>query len=136
MGILKKNDYIKILNYYNIPITPTDSSKTIKNKAEEILADKLCKCIKKVKKTDEGDDDDGDDETGGDTPSEAESKAIGICNDSIFRRKGLKHSGFTCKRRPKFIKYPGKNYSLQTRSKYLSKKQKMRRIFLTRKNKH
>ena len=26
-----KNDYIKILNYYNIPITPTDSSKTIKN---------------------------------------------------------------------------------------------------------
>ena len=136
MGILKKDDYIKILNYYNIPITPTDSSKTIKNKAEEILADKLCKCIKKVKKTDDGDDDDDDDETGGDTPSEAESKAIGICNDSIFRRKGLKHSGFTFKRRPKFIKYPGKNYSLQTRSKYLSKKQKMRRIFLTRKNKH
>jgi methionyl-tRNA formyltransferase len=126
MGILKKNDYIKILNYYNIPITPTDSSKTIKHKAEEILADKLCKCIKKVKKT--------DDETDGDTPSEAEGKAIGICSDSIFRRKGLKHSGFTCKRRPKFIKYPGKTYSLQTRSKYLSKKQKMRRIFLTRKN--
>jgi len=133
MGILKKNDYIKILNYYNIPITPTDSSKTIKHKAEEILAEKLCKCIKKVKKTDDGDDGD-DDETGGDTPSEAESKAIGICSDSIFRRKGLKHSGFTCKRRPKFIKYPGKTYSLQTRSKYLSKKQKMRRIFLTRKN--
>ena len=134
MGILKKNDYIKILNYYNIPITPTDSSKTIKNKAEEILADKLCKCIKKVKKTD--DDDDDYYETDGETPSEAESKAIGICSDSIFRRKGLKHSGFTCKRRPKFIKYPGKTYSLQTRSKYLSKKQKMRRIFLTRKNKH
>ncbi len=126
MGILKKNDYIKILNYYNIPITPTDSSKTIKHKAEEILADKLCKCIKKVKKT--------DDEKDIETESEAEGKAIGICNDSIFRRKGIKHSGFTCKRRPKFIKYPGKTYSLQTRSKYLSKKQKMRRIFLTRKN--
>jgi|688.fasta_scaffold461782_2 hypothetical protein len=130
MGILKKNDYIKILNYYNIPITPTDSSKTIKNKAEEILADKLCKCIKKVKKTDDENDTDID------TQSDAESKAIGICSDSIFRRKGLKHSGFTCKKRPKFIKYPGKTYSLQTRSKYLSKNQKMRRIFLTRKNKH
>ena len=126
MGILKKDDYIKILNYYNIPIASTDSSKTIKHKAEEILADKLCKCIKKVKKT--------DDEIDTETPTEAESKAIGICNDSIFRRKGLKHSGFTCKRRAKFLKYPGKNYSLQTRSKYLSKKQKMRRILLTRKN--
>ena len=126
MGILKKDDYIKILNYYNIPIASTDSSKTIKHKAEEILADKLCKCIKKVKKT--------DDEIDTETPTEAESKAIGICNDSIFRRKGLKHSGFTCKRHAKFLKYPGKNYSLQTRSKYLSKKQKMRRIFLTRKN--
>jgi hypothetical protein len=130
MGILKKNDYIKILNYYNIPITPTDSSKTVKHKAEEILAEKLCKCIKKVKNTDDEKDIDIE------TPSEAESKAIGICGDSIFRRKGLKHSGFTCKRRPKFIKYPGKTYSLQTRSKYLSKKQKIRRIFLTRKNKH
>ena len=126
MGILKKDDYIKILNYYKIPIGPTDSSKTIKIKAEEILADKLCKCIKKVKQT--------DDEIDTETPTESESKAIGICTDSIFRRKGLKHSGFTCKKRPKFLKYPGKNYSLQTRSKYLSKKQKMRQIFLTRKN--
>ena len=128
MGILKKDDYIKILNYYKIPIGPTDSSKTIKIKAEEILADKLCKCIKKVKQT--------DDEIDTETPTEAESKAIGICTDSIFRRKGLKHSGFTCKKRSKFLKYPGKNYSLQTRSKYLSKKQKMRRIFLTRKNRN
>jgi adenylosuccinate synthase len=132
MGILKKNDYIKILNYYNIPITPTDSSKTIKNKAEEILADKLCKCIKKVKKTD----DEKDIDTQPEVEVETEGKAIGICSDSIFRRKGLKYNGFTCKKRPKFIKYPGKTYSLQTRSKYLSKNQKMRRIFLTRKNKH
>ena len=127
---LTNKDYINILKFYKINIPK--SKRILKKKAEEIMGEKLCKCIKKVKKTDKGD----DDETGGDTPSEAESKAIGICNDSIFRRKGLKHSGFTCKRRPKFIKYPGKNYSLQTRSKYLSKKQKIRRIFLTRKNKH
>ena len=78
MSILNQNDYIKILNYYDIPISSKDSSKTIKNKAETILAEKLCKCIKKVKKTD----DDDDYETDGETPSEAESKAIGICSDS------------------------------------------------------
>ena len=49
MGILTKSDYEKILNYYNIPFSTSDSSKQIKSKAEEILADKLCKCIKKVK---------------------------------------------------------------------------------------
>ena len=49
MGILTKSDYEKILNYYNIPFSSSESSKQIKNKAEEILAEKLCKCIKKVK---------------------------------------------------------------------------------------
>ncbi len=89
MGLLKKNDYIKILNYYDIPVLPTDSSKTIKSKAEKILAEKLCKCIKKVKSS--------DNETMGDSDTE-ESKAIGVCTDSIFRRKGLRHGKFTCKK--------------------------------------
>jgi len=55
MGILNQSDYIKILNYYGIAFSPKDSSKTIKNKAETILAEKLCKCIKKVKKSDSED---------------------------------------------------------------------------------
>ena len=33
MGILTKNDYEKILNYYNIPFSSSESSKQIKNKA-------------------------------------------------------------------------------------------------------
>jgi hypothetical protein len=69
MGILNKSDYEKILNYYNIPFSTSDSSKQIKNKAEEILADKLCKCIKKVKE-------DTND------PDKDEGRAIGICNDT------------------------------------------------------
>ena len=80
MGILKKDDYIKILNYYSIPIAPTDSSKTIKHKAEEILADKLCKCIKKVKKGN----------------NRLEKKGIAICTKSIFNNRGYTRGKFHC----------------------------------------
>ena len=126
MGILNKSDYEKILNYYNIPFSSSESSKQIKNKAEEILAEKLCKCIKKVK---EGSDNTGD---GAHTDADRdESRAIGICNDTVFRRKGIKHSAFTCKKKPRLLRFHGKKYSLVKRSKYLSKKQKLRRMSLT-----
>ena len=128
MGILTKSDYEKILNYYNIPFSSSESSKQIKNKAEEILAEKLCKCIKKVK---EGSDNTGD---GAHTDADRdESRAIGICNDTVFRRKGIKHSAFTCKKKPRLLRFPGRKYSLVKRSKYLSKKQKLRRMSLTMK---
>jgi hypothetical protein len=122
MGILTKVDYEKILNYYNIPFSSSESSKQVKNKAEEILAEKLCKCITKVKDTKGNSDDNAD-----------EARAIGICNDTIFRRKGIKHSAFTCKKKPKLLRFSGKKYSLVKRSKYLSKKQKLRRLSLTMK---
>jgi hypothetical protein len=126
MGILTKSDYEKILNYYNIPFSSSESSKQIKNKAEEILAEKLCKCIKKVKE--------GSDNTGDGAGADAdESRAIGICTDTVFRRKGIKHSAFTCKKKPRLLRFHGKKYSLVKRSKYLSKKQKLRRMSLTMK---
>jgi hypothetical protein len=124
MGILTKSDYEKILNYYNIPFSSSESSKQIKNKAEEILAEKLCKCIKKVK---EGSDSNN---VGADAD---ESRAIGICTDTVFRRKGIKHSAFTCKKKPRLLRFHSKKYSLVKRSKYLSKKQKLRRMSLTMK---
>lgn len=126
MGILTKIDYEKILNYYNIPFSSSESSKQIKNKAEEILAEKLCKCIKKVKE--------GSNNTSDSANTDAdESRAISICNDTVFRRKGVKHSAFTCKKKPRLLKFHGKKYSLVKRSKYLSKKQKLRRMSLTMK---
>ena len=128
MGLLKKNDYIKILNYYDITVLPTDSSKTIKSKAEKILAEKLCKCIKKVKDSDDETISDGD----GNGNAE-ESKAIGVCTDSIFRRKGLRHGKFTCKKTARLLRFPAQKYSLKKRSKYLSRKQKLRRMMMTRK---
>jgi hypothetical protein len=128
MGLLKKNDYEKILNYYDIPFSSSDSSKKIKNKAEEILAEKLCKCIKKVK-NDIPSINTNDDE------SADESRAIAICNDNIFRRKGIRHGLFSCKNKPKLLRFNGKKYSLVKRSKYLSKKQKLRRMAMTMKKK-
>ena len=127
MGVLKKNDYIKILNYYDIPVDSSDTSKKIKIKAEQILAEKLCKCIKKVKNSNTYTD------TNSDSKDVNESRDIAICNDTIFRRKGIRHSNFTCKKHPRLLRFPGKKYSLIKRSKYLSKKQKIRRQSLTRK---
>ena len=45
---LSQSDYKKILNFYNIPL---HKNKRIRKKmAENILAEKLCKCIKKITK--------------------------------------------------------------------------------------
>lgn len=71
-------DYKNILDFYNVPI-PT-SSKQIKEKAESIMADKLCKCIKKVKK--------GNDRL--------EKKGIAICTKSIFNNRGYTRGKFRC----------------------------------------
>ena len=133
MSILNQNDYIKILNYYDIPIYPKDSSKTIKNKAETILAEKLCKCIKKVKKSDIVD-------TGGDdndNPSESESKAIAICSNSIFEKKGLVRGLFDCNKKPKLVNIHGKKYALTKRKRTLimSRRAKLLNRFQTRRRK-
>ena len=68
MKNLTKKDYIKILKFYKMDIPST--YKAIKKNAEKILAEKLCRCIKKV-------------------DIENEARSIGICTNSIFTRKGL-----------------------------------------------
>lgn len=78
MSKLTKEDYIKILNFYKIPIP--DSVTEIKEQAEKILAEKLCRCIKKVDIANE-------------------PKSIGVCSRTIFNRKGLKRGEFTCKKK-------------------------------------
>ena len=76
MSELTKNDYKKILEYYSEPIPK--SNRIIKDKAEKLLASKLCRCIKKVDKTNEG-------------------RSIGICTKTIFNRKGYTRGKFKCK---------------------------------------
>tara|TARA_B100001287_G_C22661030_1_gene520365 strand:- start:914 stop:1216 length:303 start_codon:yes stop_codon:yes gene_type:complete len=90
---LTKRDYSKILKYYKTDIPK--NKKTRKQKAEKILADKLCKCIKKVKK-----------------PKENESRATAICRKSVISRKKLTSFGFTCKKKPTLRNKKGKTYKL------------------------
>ena len=76
---LTTKDYIDILTYYNIDIP--SSLKVLKQKAEFIMSQKLCRCIKKI-----------------DTKYEA--KAIGICTKTIFNQRGYLRGKFKCKNRP------------------------------------
>jgi hypothetical protein len=71
---LKNKDYINILKFYKMNIPK--SKRLLKQQAENILGEKLCKCIKKVG---------------------PELKSIPICTKSIFNRKGLKRGKFNCK---------------------------------------
>jgi len=53
----------------------------MRKEAEDVLAGKLCRCIKKV--------DPGD-----------EKKSIAVCRASILARKGFDIYGFSCKEKP------------------------------------
>ena len=86
MSITKK-DYEKILNFYKIKIPK--SYKSLKNKAENILATKLCSCIKSV---------------GPNLDKINEPRAIGICTKTIFNNKGFTRNSFSCKNK-KFVKF-------------------------------
>ena len=78
---LTKKDYLAILKFYKLPISK--NKQTRKRKAEKILAEKLCKCIKRVKNK----------------KDKNESRATAICRRSVISRKGLTSFGFTCKKR-------------------------------------
>lgn len=80
-------DYKTILKFYKIKNIEKLSKKEIKKYAEDILAEKLCSCIKKVTKSNKL----------------SEPSAIAICKDSVIRRKKLKINSFTCKNKAKLI---------------------------------
>jgi len=78
MTELNNNDYKNILEYYNIAIP--QSKRLLKIQAEKILAEKLCRCIKKIEPTNE-------------------ERSIGICTKTIFTRKGYTRGKFKCKKK-------------------------------------
>jgi hypothetical protein len=75
---LTNKDYKQILDYYNKPIPK--SNRLLKINAEKILAEKLCKCIKKLDPVNE-------------------SKSIGICTKTVLNRKGYTRGKFQCKKK-------------------------------------
>jgi hypothetical protein len=81
---LTKKDYKNLLIYYKINIPKNISYKKIKNLGENLLAKKLCKCIKKI-------------------DLKNEKKSIAICRNSIFNKKYLNFTNFTCKKKNKLF---------------------------------
>ena len=76
MNELTENDYTHILEFYNKPLPK--SKRILKMTAEKLLANKLCRCIKKLDKTNE-------------------ARAIGICTKTIINSKGYTRGKFKCK---------------------------------------
>ena len=83
MSTLKAKDYNTILKFYNVPLEGK-TRKTRRNLAEQLLATKLCRCIKKV---------------GRKNKTRKENRAIAICREAVIKRKGYRMKKFTCKKR-------------------------------------
>ena len=76
---LTNKDYENILRKYES--APGTSARNSKKRALTVLAGKFCRCIKKVKEK-----------------KNTESKAIGICTNSVIKLKGFKRGKFNCKK--------------------------------------
>jgi hypothetical protein len=90
-------DYEDILKFYKIEIPK--SRRQLKLLAENILATKLCRCIKKL-------------------DPENESKSIGICTKTIFNSKGYKRGTFKCKGK-KYVTFRKKNTNKNVKTRKL-----------------
>ena len=107
---LTGKDYKLILKYYNIN-TENLSKTDIQEQAESILAQKMCRCIKKV---------DSYNSRNGNKLSE--SNIISICKKSVLSNKNIKNYRFTCKKNQKFIPKKGTTTLLVKTKKITLKK--------------
>ena len=96
---LNKKDYIHILQFYKIHTAGMDK-KSIQEKAEHLLATKLCKCIKNIQRYNVP-------PKATTTAANGEKKAIAICYNSVIRNKNLKTFKFKCKDGPRFLPKKG-----------------------------
>lgn len=124
MTELSNEDYLSILSFYNLPVPKRKSGrvnyKKVKIQAENILADKLCRCIKKVAKSPK-------------PTKRAEARASAICAESVFKKKNLKYNRFKCKNKPKLLSGAKKHKILKTAKTVKNKKAlKIRRSKRTR----
>ena len=92
---LNNNDYRKIVDYYKLN---KPKNKSYKEVAEEALAGKLCRCIKKVK-----------------SDKINEKAAIALCRDNIFKKRNIDFYNFKCKEKQKLVHKKNKT------KKYLKK---------------
>ena len=83
-------DYRAILKYYKIESLNMNKA-LIKTTAENIIATKICRCIKKVEKNQFI------------KKIKNESRPIAICRNSVVNKKNLNIFGFTCKNTPALV---------------------------------
>ena len=115
---LTQRDYKDILDYYKIKYNNLTAS-AIKAAAENMLATKLCRCIKKVQGTSAN-----ANANANATPAAAvakEKKAIAICTASVIKRKHLKTYKFTCKKQSRLLSKKGTRTPLRKTKKILLK---------------
>ena len=106
---LSHEDFKNILKYYKIKV-PKSKKKTRK-KAVNILAQKLCKCVKKLQR-----------KTKKRRRKKLRNPATRICSASIFNKRGIVHGRFTCKKKPKFyVNKKTKHYLSKIRKKITMK---------------
>jgi hypothetical protein len=94
MTDLTINDYKRILEFYNKPLPK--SKRLLKTQAENLLATKLCRCIKKVDKGNE-------------------ARAIGICTKTIINNRGITRGKFTCRKKSSIVLKKNKNMTKKNR---------------------
>lgn len=97
---MTKSDYQKILSYYKLPFDNL-SRQELKQQAEDILATKLCKCIKAVP---------------------GAQNAIALCTTSIFGKKGLKFYDMSCKGKARLLPRKGSSQRLSKTRKIIGLK--------------
>jgi hypothetical protein len=93
---LTNKDYSNILQYYKLSVPK--SKRLLKKQAEKIMAEKLCKCIKKIDPNNE-------------------AKSIGICTKTIFNRKGYTRGQFQCKKNQS-VKFRRTNKNINKTRRY------------------
>ena len=106
---LTLKDYKIILEYYSIDYKNYNRNKIIST-AEKILAEKLCRCIKKVT-----------------SPKNEKVKAIGICRNSVIKKKGLTINKFRCKKNPKLVAFKKTRKKIKKSNKRLTIKNKIKK---------
>ena len=113
---LTPSDYKKVLTYYNQPIPR--SHRQTKKKAEQLLTNKLCKCIQKVKRSFR---------SRNKTMKNKEllRSSVGVCRDSVLHRKNIDVYRFNCDKTKKLGNYPNKRFSL---AKYKKSKNNTRKV--------
>ena len=88
MSTLKSTDYNTILKFYNIPLD-AKNIKTRQSLAENLLATKLCRCIKTITSKNK---------TNKRKSNKYTNKTISICHNSVIKQKGYTIRKFTCKK--------------------------------------